>query len=109
MNNIINNFIHGDAFDVFKQMPDQSVNLTFTSLPDISQTPYKDVKKYQVLQNQACDEMARTTKDDGFVVISQTDRKINARYCSNHITYYNAMLRNGYVLKDYKIMPETIQ
>ena len=32
-------------------MPDQSVNLTFTSLPDISQTPYKDVKKYQVLQN----------------------------------------------------------
>ena len=45
MNNIINNFIHGDAFDVFKQMPDQSVNLTFTSLPDISQTPYgKDVK-----------------------------------------------------------------
>ena len=105
MNNIINNFIHGDAFDVFKQMPDQSVNLTFTSLPDISQTPYgKDVKKYQVLQNQACDEMARTTKDDGFVVISQTDRKINGEILPNHITYYNAMLRNGYVLKDYKIM-----
>lgn len=105
MNNIINNFIHGDAFDVFKQMPDQSINLTFTSLPDISQTPYgKDVKKYQVLQNQACDEMARTTKDDGFVVISQTDRKINGEILPNHITYYNAMLRNGYVLKDYKIM-----
>ena len=105
MNNIINNFIHGDAFDVFKQMPDQSVNLTFTSLPDISQTPYgKDVKKYQVLQNQACDEMARTTKDDGFVVISQTDRKINGEILPNHITYYNAMLRNGYCLKDYKIM-----
>ena len=64
----------------------------------------KDVKKYQVLQNQACDEMARTTKDDGFVVISQTDRKINGEILPNHITYYNAMLRNGYVLKDYKIM-----
>ena len=30
----------------------KSINLTFTSLPDISQTPFgKDVKKYQVLQN----------------------------------------------------------
>ena len=48
--------------------------------------------------------MARTTKDDGFVVISQTDRKINGEILPNHITYYNAMLRNGYVLKDYKIM-----
>ena len=37
--------------------------------------------------------MARTTKDDVFVVISQTDRKIN-EILPNHITYYNAMLRN---------------
>ena len=43
------------------------------------------------------------TTDDGFVVI-QTDRKINGEIFANHITYYNAMLRNGYVLKDYKIM-----
>ena len=52
MNNIINNFIHGDAFDVFKQMPDQSVNLTFTSLPDISQTlmvkMLRNIKYYKI-------------------------------------------------------------
>ena len=53
--------------------------------------------------------MARTTKDDGFVVISQTDRKINGEILPNHITYYNAMLRNGYVLKDYKIMVRNYQ
>ena len=83
----------------------KSIDLTFTSLPDISQTPFgKDIEKYQELQNKACDEMARITSDTGFVVISQTDRKINGEILPNHITYYNAMLRNGFKLKDYKIM-----
>ena len=48
--------------------------------------------------------MARITKPKGFVVISQTDRKINGEILPNHITYYQAMIRNGFKLKDYKIM-----
>ena len=48
--------------------------------------------------------MARITKDEGFVVISQTDRKINGEILPNHITYHQAMIRNGFKLKDYKIM-----
>jgi DNA modification methylase len=103
--NLENEFIQEDAFNIFPNMEDESVDLTITSLPDISQTPFgKDIPKYQELQNNACNEMARVTKPEGFVVISQTDRKINGEILPNHITYYNAMLRNGYKLKDYKIM-----
>ena len=39
MNNIINKFHHGDAFYYFKMIENKSIDLTFTSLPDISQTP----------------------------------------------------------------------
>ena len=100
-----NQFVNDDAFNVFPKIDDNCVDLTFTSLPDISQTPFqKDIPKYQELQNNACDEMTRITKPNGFVVISQTDRKINGEILTNHITYHNAMTRNGFKLKDYKIM-----
>ena len=100
-----NQFVNDDAFNVFTKIDDNCVDLTFTSLPDISQTPFqKDIAKYQELQNNACDEMSRITKPNGFVVISQTDRKINGEILTNHITYHNAMTRNGFKLKDYKIM-----
>jgi len=100
-----NQFVNDDAFNVFPKIDDNCVDLTFTSLPDISQTPFqKDIAKYQELQNNACDEMSRITKPNGFVVISQTDRKINGEILTNHITYHNAMTRNGFKLKDYKIM-----
>jgi|TARA_Y100000590_G_scaffold406337_1_gene495427 DNA modification methylase len=100
-----NQFVCDDAFNIFPKIKDQSVDLTFTSLPDISQGPWgKDIKEYQAFQNKSCDEMARITKPKGFVVISQTDRKINGEILPNHITYYQAMIRNGFKLKDYKIM-----
>ena len=37
MKDVINKFHHGDAFDIFPKVPDRSIDLTFTSLPDISQ------------------------------------------------------------------------
>ena len=96
-----NQFVNDDAFNIFPKIDDNCVDLTFTSLPDISQTPFqKDIPKYQELQNNACDEMTRITKPNGFVVISQTDRKINGEILTNHITYHNAMTRNGFKLKD---------
>ena len=105
MKDVVNKFHHGDAFDIFPKVADKSIDLTFTSLPDISQGPWgKDIEQYQEFQNRSCDQMARITKDEGFVVISQTDRKINGEILPNHITYHQAMIRNGFKLKDYKIM-----
>ena len=51
MKDVINNFHHGDAFDVFPKVADKSIDLTFTSLPDISQGPLgKDIEQYQELR-----------------------------------------------------------
>ena len=50
------------------------------------------------------EEFARVTKDDGFVVTCQTDRKINGEILPNHITYHNIMMYLGFKLKDYKII-----
>jgi len=100
-----NRFILGDAFTIFPEIENESIDLCFTSPPNISPQYFgKDIPKYQEFQKNALKEMARVTKPTGFVVISQTDRKINGEILSNHITYILAMKDNGFKLKDHKIM-----
>ncbi len=100
-----NQFVHGDCYNVLAEIDPGSVDLVFTSPPDISQTEYdKDIQSYQEFQQKACREFSRITKDDGFVLIAQTDRKINGEILTNHITYYQSMVELGWKLKDYKIV-----
>ena len=100
-----NQFVHGDCFDVLEPVENQSVDLVFTSPPDISQTDWgKDIGLYTQFQRRACSHFNRLVKDDGFILIAQTDRKINGEILPNHITYYNAMVDFGWKLKDYKIV-----
>ena len=59
-----NQFLLGNAFDIMPQVEDKSVELIFSSLPDISQTEYADnVSKYQQFQTTAMNEFARIIKD----------------------------------------------
>ena len=98
-------FVRGDCYEVMKEIDDKSVDLVFTSPPDISQTHYNtDIKNYQVFQRIATTSFARIVKDDGFILIAQTDRKINGEILTNHITYYQSMVELGWKLKDYKII-----
>ena len=100
-----NQFVNGDCFEVLEPIENQSVDLVFTSPPDISQTEWgKDVKLYTEFQRRACSLFNCLVKDDGFVLIAQTDRKINGEILPNHITYYNTMVDFGWKLKDYKIV-----
>jgi len=100
-----NTFVHGDCFDVMEDIEDRSVDLVFTSPPDISQTDFgKDIEMYKTFQRRACSSFSRIVKDNGFILIAQTDRKINGEILPNHITYYNAMIFNDWKLKDYKIV-----
>ncbi|MAH07377.1 hypothetical protein CMI38_03965, partial [Candidatus Pacearchaeota archaeon] len=90
---------------VLEPIENQSVDLVFTSPPDISQTEWgKDIEMYKLFQKRACSHFNRLVKDDGFVLIAQTDRKINGEILPNHITYYQAMINYGWKLKDYKIV-----
>ena len=100
-----NQFLLCDAADLMKEVEDKSVDLVFSSLPDISQTHFeKDTVSYKEFQTNVMKEFARMVKDDGFVVVSQTDRKINGEILANHITYSNALSECGMKMKDYKIV-----
>jgi len=100
-----NRFILGDCFDVMREMEDNSVDFVFTSPPDISQGDWNNnIESYQNFQKKTTEECSRISKDNGFVLIAQTDRKINGEILTNHITYYQSMIRLGWKLKDYKIV-----
>ena len=100
-----NQFLLCDASDLMQEVEDKSVDLIFSSLPDISQTHYNtDTVSYKKFQANVMKEFARMVKDDGFVVVSQTDRKINGEILANHITYSNALSDCGMKMKDYKIV-----
>ena len=101
----INDYVKGDVFNYFSQIDSKSVDLVFTSPPDISQTDFgKNTENYQKFQEKAVNEMCRIVKDNGFIVICQTDRKINAEVLCNHHTYLTSILNNQLTLKDYKIV-----
>ena len=100
-----NQFLRCDASDLMQEVEDKSVDLIFSSLPDISQTHYNtDTVSYKEFQANVMKQFARMVKDDGFVVVSQTDRKINGEILANHITYPNALSDCGMKMKDYKIV-----
>ena len=100
-----NQFLLCDASDLMQEVEDKSVDLIFSSLPDISQTHYNtDTVSYKEFQANVMKQFARMVKDDGFVVVSQTDRKINGEILANHITYSNALSNCGMKMKDYKIV-----
>ena len=104
-----NQFLRCDASDLMQEVEDKSVDLIFSSLPDISQTHYNtDTANYKVFQANVMKQFARMVKDDGFVVVSQTDRKINGEILANHITYSNALSECGMKMKDYKIVVRNV-
>ena len=104
-----NQFLRCDASDLMREVEDKSVDLIFSSLPDISQTHYNtDTVNYKVFQANVMKQFARMVKDDGFVVVSQTDRKINGEILANHITYSNALSECGMKMKDYKIVVRNV-
>ena len=100
-----NRFICGDGIKEIQKIEKSSVDLVFTSPPDISETPYKsNVEKYKKFQASFCDGFCRITKPNGFIVICQTDRKIGGEILTNHITYHNEITKHNWILKDYKIV-----
>ena len=104
-----NQFLRCDAADLMREVEDKSVDLIFSSLPDISQTHYNtDTVSYKEFQANVMKQFARMVKDDGFVVVSQTDRKINGEILANHITYSNALSECGMKMKDYKIVVRNV-
>jgi len=98
--------VRGDSFvELPKHAKPGSVRLFFTSPPDIAELGLdRDLNGYVAWQKRALGMMASYVADDGFVVVSQTDRKIGGRVYAKHVLNINAMLHLGFALKDHKIV-----
>jgi DNA modification methylase len=104
----LDEYVRGDAFDYLSDISDNSVDLVFTSCPDLSQTDFDKsrdgINSYQDFQKRAVEHFSRVVKPKGFVVICQTDRRVNGSVLSNHMWYANCLEECDMVLKDYKIV-----
>jgi DNA modification methylase len=104
MEELINQYILGNAFDYFPKLKDKSVDLFFSGIPDINELDKINIEEYKNFIEKSLKEIARIIKDDGFVVLCQTDRKINGTILLKHLIIANEMLKLGFVVKDYKIL-----
>ena len=98
-----NNFILGNSFDGMMEIEQNSVDLIFTSVPDLNDLGIKDTTEYANFVTQAMVSFNRVISDNRFVAMCQTDRKINAQVYSKHAFIIRVMGWLGFVLKDYKI------
>lgn len=103
-------YTFGDAFPILEAIEDESIDLIFTSLPDMSQTPFggdgvNDITAYLSLQFGALSQFSRIIKPTGFVVLCQTDRKVNGEILCNHVNYINWLHTRFHMkVKDEKIV-----
>jgi hypothetical protein len=102
---IFNSYILGDAFEVgFPRLSDESVDLVFTSVPDLDEADIRSEKAYEVFLSRCVDEFSRIIKPKGFVVLAQTDRRINGHILPKHLILCSSMLTRGFLIKDHKII-----
>jgi len=103
---MINKYILGDAFQYLPQLKDQSVDLLFTSVPDLSEVKGKkeSVEFYMKFLDKFVLQANRIIKKDGFIVLSQTDRRFKGQIIPKHNEFINRFCSIGFKLKDYKIM-----
>ena len=99
-----NQFINGDCFELMPQLEERSVDLIFTSVPDLNDIGIKDIAIYETFLINTMNEFHRLINDTGFIAMCQTDRKINAQVYSKHSFIIRNMENLGFILKDYKIM-----
>ena len=76
--NLIDQYINDDCFNILPKMKGNSIDLIFSGIPDMSQVNGKpDIVAYGELIGKSCSEFSRVVKDKGFVLMMQTDRKLN--------------------------------
>jgi DNA modification methylase len=104
---MINEFILGDFLQYAESIPTKSVQLTLTGPPDKEETEFKNDKdnlRYQNFLEESFTQVCRITKDNGFICITNTDRREKGGIFAKHIKVYQIMVKNGWRIKEYKIL-----
>jgi hypothetical protein len=101
----------GDAFPIMEKIPDESVDLMFTSIPDISQMNTETSEnEYLKFITEVCDFAKSAVKPSGFIVFSQQDRRLDGTIFPKHVKFINEMTEGStfeiddWYLKDEKIV-----
>jgi DNA modification methylase len=96
-------FIQGDCFETLRKT-DQKFDLILTSIPDMFEINMKLEDYQDTFLIKVVELVSSSIKDKGFVILCQTDRKYKGTIFPKHMYMTQAMLSNGFILKDYKIL-----
>lgn len=100
-----NCFINGDCFEYLPKFKKNSIDLLFTSIPDISQLKSKEEIEYYInFIEKFIDETISLIHKKGFFCFVQTDRKLKGRIFSKQDYIKKRMFKNGFILKEHKIL-----
>ena len=67
-----NDFILGDSFNLMQEIEPNSVDLIFTSVPDMNDLGIKDITEYEDFISLAMVKFEHLISDTGFVAMCQT-------------------------------------
>ena len=90
--------INDDCFNIFPNIEESSVQLLFTSVPDINDLGFDaDQEQYIEFLNRALLQFCRIIKNTGFIVLCQSDRKMKGKIFSKHSYLINKMEQFDYI------------
>ena len=103
---MINKLINGDCFKILPKIKKNSAQLIFTGVPDLNDLGMsnKEIIVYETFIDIALKQFARIIKDNGFIAMCQSDRKMGGQIYSKHSMLIRKMYNLGFKLKDYKII-----
>ena len=101
-----NKLINGDCFKILPKIKKNSAQLIFTSVPDLNDLGMnnEEIIVYETFIDNALTQFARIIKDDGFIAMCQSDRKMDGQIYSKHSMLIGKMYDLKFILKDYKII-----
>lgn len=102
-----NLYVNGDAFQLLPRIETASVDLVFTSIPDLSETTLSTEDYHYCIFGVFVAQLCRIIKPEGFVVLSQTDRRVKGGIMSKANLFVGALTTKGFFLKEHKIHVKT--
>lgn len=101
---LINKYINDDCFNVLPSIKDRSIDLVFSGIPDMTQIENKvDIEKYIDFIKKSVNEFCRIVTEHGFIIMMQTDRKLNGTIFPKQDYIKKFMADNDLKLYQHKI------
>ena len=64
-----NQFLCADSFEIMEEIETRSVDLIFTSVPDLNDLNIRDISTYETFISRSMDQFGRIINDTGFVAM----------------------------------------